>query len=52
MKEYSELPNEDEVRKMAMHNLPRHYTLKSVKLTFGGGWPEIVPDDFELLTGS
>lgn len=43
-----ELPKEDEIKAMALENLPEHYALKAVRLTYGSDWPGAIPEDFEI----
>ncbi len=43
-----QLPDEELIRVWALEDLPEHYKLESVRLTFSGGLQGIVPDDFEI----
>ncbi len=44
-----EIPNMEEIRELARVGLPSHYSLKSVGCSYGSDWPEILPDDFEIV---
>ena len=44
-----EIPNIEQIRELALVNLPSHYRLKSVTCTYGSDWPDLLPEDFELL---
>lgn len=44
-----DLPNENEIRQVAIKYLPKDYVLKQVECTYGsGGFPTIMPEDFEV----
>jgi len=44
-----EIPDMEQIRELARVGLPSHYSLKSVRFSYGSDWPEFLPDDFEIV---
>lgn len=44
-----EIPNLEQIRELAAIGLPPHYRLLGVRCTYGSDWPEVLPEDFELV---
>jgi hypothetical protein len=43
-----EIPDADEIRQLALTNLPSHYRLIDVRCSYGTEWPDVLPEDFEI----
>ena len=44
-----ELPNIEEIRKLAQINLPQHYVIKDVRISYGAEETSHLPEDFEII---
>ena len=44
-----EIPSVDEIRQLALVNLPPHYKLLGVRCSCGPAWPDFLPEDFEIV---
>lgn len=44
-----EIPNLEQIRELAAIALPPHYHLKEVRCSYGSDWPDLLPEDFELI---
>lgn len=44
-----EIPDMEQIRELARVGLPSHYSLKSVRCSYGSDWPDFLPNDFEIV---
>mgnify|MGYP001570034147 CR=1 FL=1 len=43
------IPDMEQIGELARVGLPQHYTLTSVRCSYGSDWPDFLPDDFEIV---
>lgn len=43
-----ELPDVEQIRQLALTNIPAHIVLRDVRCTYGSDFPQVLPEDYEI----